>query len=150
LRKNDPNRIAYIVAEAEIYMAQSRYEKARDVLEAELTVIPESYALGIYYAQTLLRTQSPDKAAPRLRTLLRDHPNDPQLWRLLSEAYGATGNIVGVHEARAEVFFLYNRNEQALQPLRYALDLTKENFPRSAKIKQRMQEIQAHSLDLRG
>ena len=130
-------------------MAQNKYAEAREVLETGLAIVPDSYALQVYQAQVLLRTESPDTATAALERLLLDRPSNPQLWRLLSEAHGATGNIIGVHEARAEVFFLHNRNDQALQQLRFALTLTKENFQRSAKIKRRMLEIQAHKQDLR-
>lgn len=149
LRDNDPNRVIYLVTEAEILMAQNKYAEAREVLETGLAIVPDSYALQVYQAQVLLRTESPDTATAALERLLLDRPSNPQLWRLLSEAHGATGNIIGVHEARAEVFFLHNRNDQALQQLRFALTLTKENFQRSAKIKRRMLEIQAHKQDLR-
>lgn len=149
LREKDPNRVIYSVTEAEILMAKSQYTEAREVLETGLAIIPDSYALQVYHTQVLLRTNSPQTATVSLEKLLLDRPSNPQLWRLLSEAYGATGNIIGVHEARAEVFFLHNRNEQALQQLRYALTLTKENYQRSAKIKRRMLEIQAHKKDLR-
>lgn len=149
LRNADPNRVIYMVTESEILMAQAKYIDAQKVLEAGLAIVPDSYALQVYHAQVLLRTNNPERATAALENLLLERPSNPQLWRLLSEAHGATGNIVGVHEARAEVFFLHNRNDQAIQQLKYALTLTKENFQRSAKIKRRMMEIQKHKSDLR-
>jgi len=149
LRKAEPHRITYLVTEVEIYMAQDKYLEARKLLEQGLSLAPDSHTLGIYHAQVLLRTKAPDLATDILKELILKKPTDPQLWRLLSEAHGADGNIIGVHEARAEVFFLHNRTEQALQQLNYALKLTKEDFPRTTRIRRRIEEIRSHQHDLR-
>ncbi len=149
LRAQDTDRIIYIVTEAEIYMAQEDHKKAKKTLSQGLRIAPDNYSLSIYYAQVLLRLKEAELAAEHIEKLLLHRTYNAELWRLLSEAYGSIGNIVGVHQARAEVFFLHNRNDQAIQQLRYALSLAESDFQRSSKIKSRMREIQRHKKDLR-
>jgi predicted Zn-dependent protease len=59
----------------------------------------------------------------------------------MAEAYGLTNNISGVHEARAEFFVLQGSYDQAIKQLGYALPLIQHNFQRTARIKQRLEDI---------
>lgn len=149
LREQDPTRITYVVTEAEILMAQQKYKKAAKLLEKHLQFSPNNYSLSIYYAQNLLRIGEYKKALPILEVQLERRPNNIYLWRLLSEAEGAAGNITAVHLARAEVFLLHNRTERAIDQLRYALRLAEDNFQLSSKIKFRIKEIKQYQRDLR-
>ena len=65
--------------------------------------------------------------------LLRKNTN-PELWLLLSEIQRDGKNIVGYHQSRAEYFLLLGENEQALNQLEFALNLTKNNFQVSERI----------------
>ncbi len=141
LREADPRRITYVITEAEVLMAKNDYEAATALLKEHLNYNPGNYPLSIYYAQNLLRIKEASRALPIIEQQLTQRPNNTYLWRLLSEAQGALENIVGVHQARAEVLFLHNETDGAIQQLKYALRLTKANFQLTAKIEHRIQEI---------
>jgi len=54
---------------------------------------------------------------------------------------GLSGNIAGLHQSRAEYFILNGALDQAEEQLTYALKLTRGNFPKTARIEQRLKDI---------
>lgn len=148
LRNNDPTLITFIVTEAEIYLEDDKHEKAIELLENSLEINPENYPLTIYYARALIENGQHQLAIPPLEMQTIKTQDNPYIWQLLIEAYGGVHNIINVHRARAEVQYLHNRNQQAIEQLEYALLLTKENFQLSEKIQSRIDYINAHSKDL--
>ncbi|MEP1596151.1 MAG: M48 family peptidase, partial [Halieaceae bacterium] len=68
-------------------------------------------------------------------------PNDPGLWYLLAEIQGLSGNIIGLHQSRAEYFILNGNMEQAEKQLTYALELTRNDYVTAATINQRLKDI---------
>jgi len=68
-------------------------------------------------------------------------PNDPGLWYLLAEVQGLSGDIIGLHQSRAEYFILNGNLDQAQKQLQYALKLTRVDYLTSAKINQRLVDI---------
>ena len=53
---------------------------------------------------------------------------------LLSEIQRDSKNIIGYHQSRAEYFLLLGENEEALNQLEFAINLTKNNFQVSERI----------------
>jgi tetratricopeptide (TPR) repeat protein len=149
LLKKQPHRITYAATSAEIDMAAGDYSQAQKRLVDHLQVTPNSFPLKLYLAEVNLRLKQPQLAQTQLESLLNRHPDNSQVWRLLEEARGNQKDIVGAHQARAEVFFLANHNEQALQQLEYALKLNKNNFARGEKIKLRIHEIRQYQKQLK-
>lgn len=141
LLDSDPYRITYVITKAEILMEQENYKDAETLLEKHFNSNPGNYPLAVYYSQALLKTKKADKAVTILERQLLDDSSNPYLWQLLSEAYGDTDNIVGVHRAKAEVQFLHNQGDEAIAQLEYALPLAKQNFQLTSKIKSRIEEI---------
>jgi len=72
----------------------------------------------------------------------RRQPRDPYLWYLLAEVQGLSGNIIGLHQARAEYFILNGILDQAEKQLRYALKLLNDDYTTGARINQRLRDIQ--------
>ena len=52
-----------------------------------------------------------------------------------------SGNIAGLHQARAEYFILNGVLDEAERQLNYAMDLSREDYHTSAKISQRIQDV---------
>lgn len=148
LRKDDPSRITYVVTEAEIYLAEDKFENAIKLLETNLTINPDNYPLAIHYARALVKNGESEKAIPVLEIQAAKSKNNPYIWQLLTEAYGSVRNIVSVHRARAEVQYLHNHNMQAIEQLEFALALTKNNFQLSEKIQSRIDFINASNRGL--
>lgn len=149
LLKAAPYHITYAATAAEIDMAGGDYAGAKKRLEQSLKVSPNSFTLQLYLAEANLRLKQLPNAQGQLEDLLIKRPDNSQAWRLLEEVRGHQKDIVGAHQARAEVFFLANRNEQALDQLTYALALNKDNFARGEKIKLRMEEIRQFQRQLK-
>ena len=137
----DPERMEYIIADARIDMARRKPEQAVAKLEARLKLTPGNFPLTMAYADALMADGKAHVAEPVLVAQSQLNPNDPGLWYLLAEIQGLSGNIVGLHQSRAEYFILNGNLDQAEKQLNYALKLTRGDFLNSAKITQRLADI---------
>ena len=138
---DNPERLEYIIADAEIDMARNQPDKAVDKLAAELQLAPGNHPLTMAYANALMKNQQPHISEEVLVAQSKRRPNDPGLWYLLAEVQGLSGNIVGLHMSRAEYFILNGILDEAEKQLTYALKLTRNDYPTKAKITQRLQDI---------
>ena len=145
-----PDRVEYIIADAEIDMARNQPGKAVTKLAARLKVTPGNHALTMTYAEALMMDQKPHVAEEVLVAQSKLNPGDPGLWYLLAEVQGLSGNIVGLHQARAEYFILNGNLDQADKQLTYALKLTRGDYLTSAKINQRMADIAEMRIQMDG
>ncbi len=141
LRDQYPLNIPIRIAEAEIYTHAQQPEIALDLLKEALKVSPNNYPLSVTYAQTFIAARKSHAALEVLIPLSVDRPNDEYIWYLLAEAYGLANDIPGVHESRAEFFVLNGNYDQAIKQLGYALPLVRHNFQKTARIKQRLEDI---------
>lgn len=141
LRQSHPDKIAFILAEAEIQLATGQTKKAIQILDNALKTNPNNHPLTMMVAQAWLKADQPAKAEQYLTNLTRFRANDSDLWYELAETQGLADNIPGLHQARAEYFVLTGNLDQAIKQLEYALPLANDNFHLSAKISQRMEDI---------
>ncbi|MEP4146645.1 MAG: M48 family metalloprotease [Halioglobus sp.] len=137
----DPDRIEYLIADAEIDMLRDQPETAVEKLLRQLNLSPGNHPLTMTYANALMKNQEPHIAEEVLVAQSKKRPNDPGLWYLLAEVQGLSGNIIGLHQSRAEYFILNGILDQAEKQLSYALKLVKNDYLTSAKINQRLQDI---------
>ena len=145
-----PERIEYIIADAEIDMARNQPNKAVKALASRLKLSPGNHPLTMTYARALMMDEQPHIAEQVLQAQSKLNPNDPGLWYLLAEVQGLSGNIVGLHQSRAEYFILNGNLDQAQKQLEYALKLTRGDFLSSAKINQRLADIAEMRIALDG
>lgn len=141
LRRDDPERIEYIVAAAKIEMASKRPDAATQILAKSIAVNPGNHPLTMTYAEALMQSQKPHIAEEVLLAQSKLRPSDPGLWYLLAEVQGLSGNIAGLHQARAEYFILNGALDQAERQLDYALKLTRGDYLSSARIKERLDNV---------
>jgi predicted Zn-dependent protease len=146
----DPNRIEYVLADAEIDMARNKPGIAADKLAAQLKISPGNHPLTMAYAKALMNNQQAHIAEEVLLAQSRINTKDPGLWYLLAEVEGLSGNIVGLHRARAEYFILNGLMDQAEKQLIYALKLTDKDHLTTAKINHRLRDIASlrHKMEL--
>lgn len=149
LLADDPHRVDYIVAAAEIALSERRYEEAVTLLDNELRLNPDSYPLLMYSAKIHLMNDDAPSVIGRLEAASRERSDDAQLWRLLVDAYTGARNPMGVHRARAEVLFLNGQEDKALEQLKLAANEARDNYPMTAKIQKRMREIEQSKQDLK-
>ena len=136
-----PDRLEYIIADAEIDMVRNEPEKAVDKLAVQVDLSPGNHPLTMTYARALMKNQQPHIAEEVLVEQSWLRPNDPGLWYLLAEVQGLSGNIVGLHRSRAEYFILNGILDKAEKQLTYALKLTGKDYLTTAKIRQRLKDI---------
>ena len=141
LRDRYPLNIPFIIAEAKTYERAQQTDQAIQILEQALEVNTNNYPLTVNLAEAFIAGRKPHAALEVLTPLSVERPSDEHVWYLLAEAFGLASNVPGVHEARAEFFVLNGNFDQAIKQLGYALPLVRHNFQRSAKIRQRLQEV---------
>lgn len=136
-----PNRLEYVIAAARIAMARNEPQIAAKKLAARLKLSPGNHALTMTYAEALMQDQRAHVAEQVLLEQSKNHGRDPYLWYLLAEVQGLSGNIIGLHQSRAEYFILNGILDEAEKQLRYALDLVKSDYTTSARINQRLRDV---------
>lgn len=141
LRSRNPDRIEYIIADAEIDMLRNQPGRAADKLSERLKLSPGNHPLTMTYARALMNNRQAHIAEEILVAQSKLRTNDPGLWYLLAEVQGLAGNIAGLHQSRAEYFILNGVLDQAEKQLTYALKLTGEDYHATARITQRLKDI---------
>ncbi len=141
LLQKDSRRLAYVLLDSDIEIAVGNAEQAIKKLETQLRVNPGNYPLSMAYADALLKSGQPQLAESVLQDQVKVRPTDPYIWYELAETHGLAGNILGVHQARAEYFVLNGILDKAEQQLNYALKLVKNDEITTAKINERIRQI---------
>ncbi|HAU08653.1 M48 family metalloprotease [Gammaproteobacteria bacterium] len=121
LLSKEPNRISYVVTQAEILTKQNEPGQAREFLTRHLQINPNNHALTTAYAEALIAARNYNEAAEVLQRHAVLRPDDHHLWAMLAETQGQAGNISEVHQARAEYFRLLGDFRNARQQLQFAL-----------------------------
>jgi predicted Zn-dependent protease len=142
LLKKDPMRIHYILADVDIDIEEKAYARALPKLQKQLKINLGNHAFSMAYADVLTKAGKPREAELVLKEQSKARPNDPHVWYQLAETYGLSGNIIGVHQARAEYFILTGVLEKAQKQLSYALPLASSDKVTTARIRRRMEEIE--------
>lgn len=137
----DPDNLAYTVAQGELYIASGQFPEAITLLDNALSLAPGNHPLTMLLAHALLGANQPHKAEELLEAHSRRRPNDPAVWYLLAETHGLAGNIIGVHQARAEYFVLNGVLDKAERQLGYALPLLTQDHIATAKVQERINQI---------
>ncbi len=94
-----------------------------------------------------MKAGSYQQSAQILDLYSRKRSNDDYVWYLLAEVNGLAGNILGVHEARAEYFILNGVYDRAQIQLRNALKLTQGNQYRTALLEERLKYVETELQD---
>ncbi|MDX1489755.1 MAG: M48 family metalloprotease [Pseudohongiellaceae bacterium] len=145
LQKDDPNRIAYIVTQAEILVQQNEAASAITLLERHLRISPGNHPLSMAYADALEANRQYLDAARVLERQAAARPDDHELWYQIAETQGLVGNVSKVHQARAEYFILVGDFRRAAEQIEYALAIEThrtDNGPVLAKLRQRARDVQ--------
>lgn len=133
--------LAYTLAETEIALERGEAERAVSRLRRELGDAPDNLPLASAHARALSHAGRHSQAQKVLERLANQRPNDARVWYDLAETAGLAGDIIAVHRARAEYFQLHGNLQNALQHLNYALQLVENNYPLTARLNQRVQDI---------
>jgi predicted Zn-dependent protease len=127
MRSYAPHNLMYALAEANIEIESGSYDKAITRLNYALGFSPGSHPITMYLAEAYYRAGYFGDAEKLLKAHSRVKRMDAHLWYMLAEVQGKTGNILGLHQSRAEYFYLNGAMNQALQQLELALPKAKDN-----------------------
>ncbi len=145
LLEREPNRIAYVVTEAEIFTASNEAGNAQDFLRRHMTINPNNHPLTMTYANALIAGRNYEEAAKVLEKHAVIRPEDHDLWYTIAETQGLVGDVSKVHQARAEYFVLVGDFRSASEQLSYALRIESDkenNGPLIAKLRQRSRDVE--------
>jgi predicted Zn-dependent protease len=141
LLAKDPNNIPYNLAQAEIDVANSKLADAQQRIDRMRTLYPDNYPLNQARIDLLLKQSKPADAEKGLEQLLKSRPGDPDVWNLVADVRGLSGNMIGSNQARAEYFALTGDYKQAQQQLEYAKRRANNNFQLASRIDARQREL---------
>lgn len=116
-----PNKISLNVTLARALQKSGESANAISLLEKQLKRNPNNYSISMTLANTYLDSNQASEAERVLKQLVKSHNVDPQVWYLLAETNGLAGNIVDLHQARAEYFYLTNQLDKAIDQLSLAI-----------------------------
>ena len=133
--------IAVNLAQVELDASRGRPEQALTRLNGLLAAAPDNYPALQSKADTLLGARRYQEAEQVINRLANLRSQDPDVWFLAAEIRGLAGNILGVHQARAEYFMLAGDLDQADEQLDQALKRAGDNFVVSSRIKARKDEV---------
>jgi predicted Zn-dependent protease len=147
LREYRPDNLPYILAEADIYTESGEFDDALALLGKHWMLMPGNYPLTMAVSKTHLRAGRYKEAEKILDSQSRRRPSDPYVWYVLAETQGLTGNTYGLHQSRAQYFFLNGQMLQARSQLGYALQLAPDAVARERiRSEQRYVENAARAL----
>lgn len=141
LLEQRPDKDAYIIALADIEASEQHYAKAISILEQQLQHQPQHRAYNIRYAEILMKAGNYGRSEEVLVKYVREDPKNDYAWYTLAEVHGLAGNILGVHEARAEYFILNGIYDKAQHQLQHALKLARGNYHKTAILEEKLKQV---------
>lgn len=141
LLKQAPNKLIYLLLDIDIDIAAGNSEYAEERLHELNATMPNNYAISMKLAQTMLSNTHYKDAQVILQALTKTRPTQADVWYLMSETHGLAGDILQLHQARAEFFLLRGNFSQARQHLNNALYFSNNNYQITARIKERIRDV---------
>jgi len=146
LLEYQPDNTLFVVAEAKLEAKQGKFMEAQQRLQAALRFKPDNHPLNTTLAEVLMDAGSYSQAELVLTEHTQRRPKDDYLWYMLAEVRGLSGNILGLHQARAEYFILNGVYDKARKQIDNALKLAKSEYT-IAMLEQRKKDIDEMSKD---
>lgn len=135
-----PNEITYNLAQVELDITANRMGEAQKRIKQLLELYPDNYPVRQAHIDLLIKQSRLQEAEHELDRLVGARPRDPDVWYQVSEVRGLSGNILGLHQARAEFFALVGDYTQAIEQLDFAKNRS-STFQTSARIDARQQQL---------
>ncbi|WP_165787082.1 M48 family metalloprotease [Pseudohalioglobus lutimaris] len=142
MRDFKPANLSYALAETEIDLQQERFEEAITKLRRGLEIMPGNHPVTIQLGKTYYKAGRYTEADALLKAHAKRKPTNATLWYWLAEIQGLAGDRFGLHQSRAEYFFLNGAMKAALEQLNLALKLAPDNVT-VERINERMAFFQA-------
>lgn len=141
LLAKQPDDITVNLAQVDLDITNNRIPDAQQRIDRLLTQYPGNYPINQKRVDVLLKQNRMADAEKALENLLKTRSDDPDVWYLVAETRGQNGNIIGLHQARAEFFALVGEFDQAIQQLDLAKRRAADNFQLASRIDARQREL---------
>jgi len=144
LLENYPEQIHYQLLAANIDTEAGEHDQALSRLSGLLQEHPQHHSVVMHYGMALMKAEQFEESAKVFDRYSRRRQEDPEVWYWLAEVNGLAGNILGVHEARAEYFIHTGSYNQAIRHLRHALKEVEQNDPghRRIVLRERLKQVE--------
>ncbi len=136
-----PTNNFYRILHAEIELAAGQTSTGLRLYAAAYKTDPNYQPLAVNYAQALVRSGRALEAEPILRASLKQRPDDPSLYKLLSESLNDANKSAESHQALAEYYYLNGDAKAAIEQLRLASRRAGNNFYLQSSVEARIQAI---------
>jgi len=140
LLAKEPDDATYNLAQIELDITANRLAAARSRMQSLLNLYPGNYPVRQANIDLLIKENKLQDAEQELDALVDARPQDPDIWYQVAEIRGLTGNIIGLHQARAEYFALVGDYDQAIEQLDFAKRRS-NNFQSAARIDARQKQL---------
>ena len=140
LLAKEPDDATYNLAQIELDITANRLAAARTRMQTLLSLYPGNYPVRQANIDLLIKETKLQDAEQQLNALVEARPQDPDIWYQVAEIRGLTGNIIGLHQARAEYFSLVGDYDQAIEQLDFAKRRS-NNFQSAARIDARQKQL---------
>lgn len=138
LMQKYPEHPALIKAKAEFESASGNLESGLDLYTQAIARFPDHRAILLGYAEALVQAERFEKARELLSDYLNHHTPTPDIYALLSRAYGNLGQSGQSHRYLAESYYLAGQTEPAIKQVRIALNQTSGNHYLNAVLEDRL------------
>jgi beta-barrel assembly-enhancing protease len=141
LVEHAPMNPFYRILQARVELAAGRMEPGLRIYADAYQRDPSYYPLAVDYARALVSADRAPQAEPILRASLKQRPDDPALYKLLSQSLAAAGKNAESHQALAEYYHLNGNPNAAIEQLQLASRQAGNNFYLQSSIEARIQAI---------
>jgi len=142
-----PDQISYIVAMAQLEIAEGHTDTGLRRFSKALQIYPNNRPLTLYYSKALIDAGDGQHARQLLAPLLRSADAKPTEYQLMARAQELSGRISAAHEALAEYYFQIGDTRSAIEQLGFALDsLAPDDRTRKARINARLAQLKHEAL----
>jgi predicted Zn-dependent protease len=142
LQTSDPDRITYRLALARIMRAANQLESALDVYADTLDLYPGEMTVLLPYGSTLLAADQSGKAYTLLTDISNKQASNPDIYKLLAQAAGATGHQEQTHTAMSQYYYLNGYTNQAIEQLKLAEKSPDLSSYQAARIQARISDLE--------
>ena len=144
LLEHYPEQVHYQLLAANIDTQAGEHDAALSRLSSLLQDHPQQYSVVMNYGTALMKAELFEQSARVFDRYSRRRREDPEVWYWLAEVNGLAGNILGVHEARAEYFIHTGSYNQAIRHLRHAIKEVDQNDPghRRIVLRERLKQVE--------
>lgn len=117
LRRQDPDRLAFRLEEAELALELGESSRAWQLFNAAQQLYGGDFSLSIHHARALVNHGRAAEAVAMLRPLLQRRADSGVLFTLYAQAARAAGDRAGTHGALADYYHLNGELTQAIEQI---------------------------------